>query len=493
MKYIYLKIKDYKVEKFEHFENYAFISYSHHDKKWAKWLQKELESYSVPSIIRRKVKSLPKRIRPVFLDATDLSSGILQKNLNQELLSSKYLIVICSCEAKKSEWVNKEIEYFLELGRSDKIIPLIVDEIPDIKNPIQECFPQLLHTISGDILGIDIHEFGKSQALIKVVSTLLGIKFDYLWQRYKRTKRQRYALFLFSFLLIISSVIFYLYGFQLTSVSYYKGYVRKFGVMQGLYQIDKSQAEKMMSSYRFSSHGCFGKPFQIDIIDGAGNPSKINRFSAIVSNSNKEDSIWATTLKLKYDQNGNVLEELAVDYLGNVFLDFIYVNYNLAAYLEGGFVTQQSIKGASYVQFTRDKFGIEIGSKFFDQNKQPAKDNTGAFGIRFAYNPDFSEVIITSLDQKGNPVVNNYGFVSTRIINDTTGNQRRIEFIDYDNKLVKTIWGYVAIKNEYDENGNKIRTLFLDSQGQNITNIDGVKGLEFHCVNGILRKANYIK
>ena len=49
---------------------YAFISYSHKDEKWAKWLQRKLESYRLPTVIRKESgKPLPKRIAPVFLDA----------------------------------------------------------------------------------------------------------------------------------------------------------------------------------------------------------------------------------------------------------------------------------------------------------------------------------------------------------------------------------------------------------------------------------------
>lgn len=32
------------------YKNYAFISYKREDEKWAKWLQRKLENYKLPSV-----------------------------------------------------------------------------------------------------------------------------------------------------------------------------------------------------------------------------------------------------------------------------------------------------------------------------------------------------------------------------------------------------------------------------------------------------------
>lgn len=107
------------------FQYYAFISYKHEDEKWAKWLQHKLENYKLPSIIRKEIPRLPRYIRPVFRDKTDLGVGQLTESLRKELELSQYLIVICSSEAAKSEWVGKEIDAFISMGRTDNIIPFI--------------------------------------------------------------------------------------------------------------------------------------------------------------------------------------------------------------------------------------------------------------------------------------------------------------------------------------------------------------------------------
>jgi hypothetical protein len=60
------------------FRYWAFISYSHRDKKWGDWLHRALESYRVPKriagqAIRDGVR--PKRIFPIFRDREELAAS----------------------------------------------------------------------------------------------------------------------------------------------------------------------------------------------------------------------------------------------------------------------------------------------------------------------------------------------------------------------------------------------------------------------------------
>ena len=48
------------------YKNYAFISYKREDEKWAKWLQRKLENYKLPAVIRKESLNMPKYIRPGF-------------------------------------------------------------------------------------------------------------------------------------------------------------------------------------------------------------------------------------------------------------------------------------------------------------------------------------------------------------------------------------------------------------------------------------------
>ena len=79
---------------------WAFLSYSHTDKKWGDWLHKALETYRVPRRLIGKESregGIPERVYPIFRDREELPvSSDLGSNINEALGESRYLIVICS-------------------------------------------------------------------------------------------------------------------------------------------------------------------------------------------------------------------------------------------------------------------------------------------------------------------------------------------------------------------------------------------------------------
>lgn len=175
------------------YEYFAFISYKREDEKWAKWLQKKLESYGFPVTLRKDNPSLPAKIRPIFRDQSELSGGNLKEEIEKGLKGSKYLIVICSPRSAQSPWVSKEVQYFFDNGKENNIIPFIIGGSPNAKNPEEECFPEGLRKLSGEkeILGISINEMGRDAAAIKVIARMFNLRFDTLWQRHERAKRRK--------------------------------------------------------------------------------------------------------------------------------------------------------------------------------------------------------------------------------------------------------------------------------------------------------------
>lgn len=174
-------------------EYYAFISYKREDKKEAKWLQHTLEYYRLPNQLRQHDSKLPEYVRPIFRDMTDLEVGELSAQIHSALEQSHYLIVVCSPRTVASKWVNDEIEYFISLGKQDKIIPYIIEGIPHASNPEEECYPPALLRLSKDkeLLGANINEVGKDSATIRIVSRMFDIRFDTLYQRYQREQKRR--------------------------------------------------------------------------------------------------------------------------------------------------------------------------------------------------------------------------------------------------------------------------------------------------------------
>ena len=165
----------------------AFISYSHRDLNWGKWLQRKLETFHIPGDMRGD-RPKGQKLR-VFRDQTDLAGTGLQDSLRQNLETSRFLIVLCSPSSAASPWVNEEVEYFISLGRVNNIIPFIVAGEPLSEDPALECFPPALRDIkTHTVLGANVQEIGRNKAFLKTVSILLGVRFGRLVDREKQRK-----------------------------------------------------------------------------------------------------------------------------------------------------------------------------------------------------------------------------------------------------------------------------------------------------------------
>lgn len=195
---------------------YAFISYKRDDQKWAEWLQGKLEHYKLPTNLNGR-ENLPKEIRPVFRDKSELAAGVLADEIQKALENSKYLIVICSPHSAKSEWVNKEVQSFIDMGRADKIIPFIIEGVPNSNNDETECFPKAIRELPAEqeLLGVNINEMGRDAAAVKVVAQMFGLRFDDLWNRHEREQRRRRHLItagITAFALMMTGFAFWMYA-----------------------------------------------------------------------------------------------------------------------------------------------------------------------------------------------------------------------------------------------------------------------------------------
>ena len=167
----------------------AFISYSHRDLKWARWLQHRLETFRIPKDLCEG--NVPHSHLKVFRDQTDLSGVELQNALQKELMASRFLIVICSPFSAASPWVNDEIRSFQTRGRADFIIPFIVDGEPESDKPELECFPPALRSVEGEHpLGANAVEIGKNKAFLKLMAVILDVRFNRLVDREKQRRRR---------------------------------------------------------------------------------------------------------------------------------------------------------------------------------------------------------------------------------------------------------------------------------------------------------------
>ena len=199
----------------QHFKYYAFISYNSKDTEWGKRLQRKLEHYRMPATLCNEHGWERTPIKPVFFAPTDIQPGGLTEELQQRLIASRNLIVICSPNSAQSKWVGKEIEFFHHLGRTKQIHFFIVDGVPHSGDPRTECFNPIVETLGlPEILGANIHEhiyrwpwLNKERAYVQLISKMLGVEFDAIWQRHKRLLIQKIVIWSIVALLVLAAFI----------------------------------------------------------------------------------------------------------------------------------------------------------------------------------------------------------------------------------------------------------------------------------------------
>lgn len=181
------------------YKYFAFISYNSKDIEWGKKVQRKLEHYRMPANLCSEHGWDRTPIKPVFFAPTDIQPGPLSEELQERLRASRNLIVICSPNSAQSEWVGREIEFFHSLGRTKNIHFFIIDGIPNSGEPQTECFNPIVKNLGlSEILGANIHEkvsrwpfVNKERAFVQLISKLLGVEFDSIWQRHKRLMVQK--------------------------------------------------------------------------------------------------------------------------------------------------------------------------------------------------------------------------------------------------------------------------------------------------------------
>lgn len=199
----------------QQFKYFAFISYNSKDTEWGKKVQKKLEHYRMPATLCSEHGWERKPISPIFFAPTDIQPGGLTEELQDRLRASRNLIVICSPNSAKSEWVGREIEFFHQLGRTKQIHFFIVEGTPHSGNPETECFNPIVNTLGmPEILGANIHEkiyrwpwMNKERAYVQLISKLLGVEFDAIWQRHKRLLIQKIITWAILLIVVVASLI----------------------------------------------------------------------------------------------------------------------------------------------------------------------------------------------------------------------------------------------------------------------------------------------
>lgn len=445
------------------YANTAFISYKSEDKRWAGWLQRKLERYRIPKQIRSKYPDLPSKIDHIFRDDTDLSGGVLRESLIKEVRNSQYLIVVCSPRATKSKWVDEEIETFIETGRSSSIIPFIIEGTPHSSDEKTECFPRALADMpqESELLGLDVRKVGRQKALTRVVSTILNVRFDDLWQRHhRRMVRRRIAFYAtLTICLIVSSMLWY---YLHPSYRYFADFVDCNGVPEGIIPLTDEQVAHREFSYRFQFNRIpLGEPRalhwrlkKVSSVNSSGNVTNIS----LLFFKNRYPII-----DLEYNKNtGSVSKIVNCD----------KKNHPVVTYL----ISERDGQPAIIVDFVASNkdYGFEYADALFtDQTKNDDNDTRKSGIVRYVYERDKKGHIVrqsfhssNDYDLTRSTIVNQEGVASIQYTLDSMGRRIREDFYDLEGNKTSTCEGVYSIGYEYDTLGTQVTTCYYDSTGK---------------------------
>lgn len=212
----------------------AFISYSHSepDAFVAKKLHAMLEHYHISKKLQQI--SGKKKISRVFRDREELSlSSDLALNIREALENSQFLIVVCSPRAVRSEWVQREIEAFLETHEKDKILTVWAEGEPEEAFPKILCYKEKKNILetgeeetvniriepkAADVRGRSRREMEKrlKAEFLGILAPMLSCTYDTLKQRHRDYMFRKIIAAVGS--IAVLAVMFMVYAFQQAAV-----------------------------------------------------------------------------------------------------------------------------------------------------------------------------------------------------------------------------------------------------------------------------------
>ncbi|MDR1206588.1 MAG: TIR domain-containing protein [Peptococcaceae bacterium] len=172
----------------------AFISYRHKDldSAVARAIHKQLETYRIPRSIQKS--SGKQKMGKAFRDQDELPLlADLEEGIQQALNGSEWLIVICTPDFPLSKWCMAEVDYFIALGRRDRILTVLAAGEPE------QSFPEQLRYVLIDgvpterePLAADVRADSPSGSLkklknekLRLLAPMLGVGYDDLRRRHR--------------------------------------------------------------------------------------------------------------------------------------------------------------------------------------------------------------------------------------------------------------------------------------------------------------------
>lgn len=491
----------------EIFDYCAFISYKGSDEKWAKWLQNKLAEYKLPVSICSKHHNMPRKLKPCFRYHTDILPNILHEELKEQLSKSQFLIVICSKEAVKSDWVGEEIRIFCEeLHRENYVIPFIIDGTPYSEDE-KECYHQVLKTKyprnailaqDKELLGVNINEEGKNsrwhkreRAVLQIVSRILNISFDELWNRQARRIRirRRCGVAICLLTVILCAFIFDYYRIK---YDYYSDYVVEKGMPRGIIPLSRRDIVHRQNYYRFESSQ--GKLNRVVYADVYGNPhdhhntamrdryaiQKIGYENNVFTSVTMCNALEKPICKEVYntpDYNKVDLKDLVTGDAANLLNSYTSISlqsdenmFCINSFWQSG----KAQIGRYVLDFDSDGYiKRKMFKRYNGDNAHAGKDANGICGIEYIRDSLHRVAEMYYLDQYDKYTEDKHGVAGRKYQYDRWGNITCEDFIDLNGNLTLNEYFYARGVSTTDAINSYIEETFYGADGRPCINLYG--------------------
>ena len=229
----------------------------------------------------------------------------------------------------------------------------------------------------------------------------------------------------------------------------------------------------------------FGKATLKMTYDELGNLVEADAYDASDNITMTKDG-WAKVI-LKYDTAGNREEGAYFDTSGNATLHKAGYHRYIGKYDENGNIIEEIYFGVDgkptlivgeygHWKGEYDNLGNLISGAYFDTEDKPVNISYGTHAYKYQYNKLGYLIRIAYYDVNENPVFSKDGHAGFTRKFDEKGNEIKVEYFGIDGKPTTGKNGYAGWKSEYDRRGNEIKVEYFGIDGMPATGKKGYAG-----------------
>jgi YD repeat-containing protein len=260
-------------------------------------------------------------------------------------------------------------------------------------------------------------------------------------------------------------------------VEYYRAFLRREGVLEGVGRIDEEVRRHRHSSVKIYRRG--GLVVKMEHVNGHDQPTPPPGAGTMIEGVDPlEARQKQCSFELSYNKDGEVVEQVARNRSRGVVYGLHYTSRKTAlftgndSYVRSG-RGSDAAHGAYGRAMTWNDLGLMSSETFLDVNGKPALGREGFATTRIRYDNQGNAVEVAFLGVDGKPAPNADGVGRIESSFDEYGNVVETSWLAPDGQPISNKNGYQKVKARYDDWGNLVETAYFDAEGRAVVHKDG--------------------